>query len=57
MVEYMKLLDKVDKPEVPLPHKRGMMDVLSRITAYMSNEELETYKRLTEYMQSQVPHA
>lgn len=48
VLEYLSLLGQVERPEVPLPQKRGMMDILSRIVAYMNNEQIKKYKQLCE---------
>lgn len=55
VMEYMELLGQVDRPDVPLHQKRGMMDVLSRITQYMNNDQLNKYKELAAKLTPQLP--
>lgn len=49
MKEYLELIGELErKPEMPKYQRRGMLDILSRITSYMNNEELRRYKELSE---------
>ena len=56
MLEYLSLMNEVEK-DIPLAHKRGMMDVLSRITHYMNNEELKRYEKLSHELMTQLPRS
>lgn len=51
----MNLLGQVERPDLTLDQKRGMMDILSRITGYMNSEELNRYKELSRQLSPKVP--
>lgn len=55
LVNRLELLGQVDRPELTLPHKIGMMDQLSQITQLMDNDQLAKYKELSRQLSPKVP--
>lgn len=53
-LEYLSLLRELSKPETPLHAKLGMLDVLERITGYMTPEDHQVFSQLRDQVRGQM---
>ncbi len=53
MLEYLSLIGQVKREDLPLRERLGMLDILSRITQYMSPEQFREYSTAADQVRLQ----